>query len=138
MGQRFNACFVLKLPTQRGEGEKWEGVQISEQDTHRTFDPINNSTPVHTVYASIGGPVRFRDAGRPDVVGEGDVLLELEDREVHVSVRRVVAGVLVDGLDLQPPRAVTLLRNHAWLTQGSLKYRQWFNLFDDIQCSTCT
>ena len=26
----FSACFVLKLPPQRGEGEKWEGVEISK------------------------------------------------------------------------------------------------------------
>ena len=34
LGQRFSACFVLKLVVpQRGEGEKREGVQISEQST---------------------------------------------------------------------------------------------------------
>ena len=33
IGQRFGACFVMKLPPQRGEGEKWEGVQISEKRT---------------------------------------------------------------------------------------------------------
>ena len=36
LGQRFCACFVLKLALQRGEGEKREGVQISKQ---RTIDP---------------------------------------------------------------------------------------------------
>ena len=30
MGQRFSAYFVLKLPPQRGEGKKWEGVEISK------------------------------------------------------------------------------------------------------------
>ena len=28
LGQRFSASFVLKLASQRGEGEKREGVQI--------------------------------------------------------------------------------------------------------------
>ena len=28
LGQRFSACFILKLPPQRGEGEKREGVHI--------------------------------------------------------------------------------------------------------------
>ena len=44
-GQRFTACFVLKLPPQRGEGKKREGVQISNE-AHRTFDPSNTSNPV--------------------------------------------------------------------------------------------
>ena len=30
LGQGFSACFALKLPPQRGEGKKWEGVEISK------------------------------------------------------------------------------------------------------------
>ena len=41
--QRFSACFVLKLPPQRGEGKKWEGVQISKTKPTETL--IQEITP---------------------------------------------------------------------------------------------
>ena len=33
LGERFIACFDLKLASQRGQGEKREGLQISEQSS---------------------------------------------------------------------------------------------------------
>ena len=50
LGQRYCACFVLKIALRRGEGEKSEGVQINKQST-RTFDTRNNFTAVFRVIA---------------------------------------------------------------------------------------
>ena len=62
-----------------------------------------------TFKAGIAQRVRFRQTGRPDLVGEGEILAELEDGEVDVDRHRVVARVLVDRLDAHPPRSVVLL-----------------------------
>ena len=43
------------------------------------------------------------------MIGEGEVLAELQDGEVIVDRHRVVARVLVDRLDTHPPRSVVLL-----------------------------
>ena len=62
-----------------------------------------------TIDTGIGGGVRFRNARRPDLVGECQIFTELEDGEVLVDRQRIVARVLMDRLDTHPPRSVILL-----------------------------
>ena len=62
-----------------------------------------------TIDTGIGGGVRFRNARRPDLVGECEIFTELEDGEVHVGSVGVVVHVLVDRLGGHPPLTVHIL-----------------------------
>ena len=68
-----------------------------------------------TISTDIVGSIRFRDAGRPDLVCERQILAELEDGKVHVRGVGVVVNMLVDRPGGHPPLAAHFL-------DGSLEY----------------
>ena len=52
-GTNGSVCFVLKFALPHFSPPLPSGVQISKQNTHRIFDPINNLTPVLHIKSDI-------------------------------------------------------------------------------------
>ena len=81
-----------------------------------------------TVNTDIVVGVVLRNAGGPDLVGEGELLLELEDGKVHVGGVGVVVDVLVQRPRGDPPFAAHVLDIHYsghWRTLMKLEYTQY-------------